>query len=210
MKSHYNDAIMSAMATQITSLMIVYLTVCSNTNQRKHQRKHQSSTSLAFARGIHRWPVNSRHKGPVTFKIFPFDDVIMRFTLQGDKFVRNNQRFNRTLNKNMHPSVASINCCPSQKFSLNMSNIYSSWPVMSKWYLRHYDSYLQCPFIYTNAGKGVRSYKRDSIYVFWGLVYGKLTEELCLLSFDYLIILCPLGLDWLRSHLRFIWWLSAI
>ena len=41
------------------------------------QRKHQSSTSLAFVRGIHQWPVNSPHKGPVTLKMFPFDDVIM-------------------------------------------------------------------------------------------------------------------------------------
>ena len=38
------------------------------------QRKHQSSASLAFVR----WPVNSPHKGPVTRKMFPFDDVIMR------------------------------------------------------------------------------------------------------------------------------------
>ena len=41
------------------------------------QRKHQSSTSLAFVRGIHRWPVNSPHKWPVARKMFPFDDVIM-------------------------------------------------------------------------------------------------------------------------------------
>ena len=41
------------------------------------QRKHQSSASLTFARGIDRWPVNTPHKGPVTRKIFPFDDVIM-------------------------------------------------------------------------------------------------------------------------------------
>ena len=27
--------------------------------------------------GIHRWPVNSPHKGTVTRKMFPFDDVIM-------------------------------------------------------------------------------------------------------------------------------------
>ena len=40
------------------------------------QRKHQSSASLAFVRGIHRRPVNSPHKGPVTRKMFPFDDVI--------------------------------------------------------------------------------------------------------------------------------------
>ena len=42
-----------------------------------HLRKHQSSASLAFVREIHRWPVNSPHKGPVTRGIFPFDDVIM-------------------------------------------------------------------------------------------------------------------------------------
>ena len=70
---HYNDVIMGAMASQITSLTIVYLTVHSGTDQ----RKHQSSASLTFMRGIHRWPVNSPHKWPVTRKIFPFDDVIM-------------------------------------------------------------------------------------------------------------------------------------
>ena len=41
------------------------------------QRKHQSSVSLAFVRGIHRWSGNSPHKWPVTWKMFPFDDVIM-------------------------------------------------------------------------------------------------------------------------------------
>ena len=65
---------MSAMASQITTLMIVYSTVYWGTDQ----RKHQSSASTAFVRGIHRWPVNSPHKGPVTRETFPFDDVIMR------------------------------------------------------------------------------------------------------------------------------------
>ena len=63
---------MSAMASQITSLTIVYSTVYSGVDQ----RKHQSPASLAFVRGIHWWPVNSPHKGPVTRKILPFDDVI--------------------------------------------------------------------------------------------------------------------------------------
>ena len=58
-RSHYNDVIMSAMASRITSLAIVYSTVYSSTDQ----RKHQSSASLPFVRGIHRWPVNSPHKG---------------------------------------------------------------------------------------------------------------------------------------------------
>ena len=70
---HNCDVIMGAMASQITSLMIVYATAHSGADQ----RKHQSTTSLAFVRGIHRWPVNSPHKRPVTRKIFPFDDVIM-------------------------------------------------------------------------------------------------------------------------------------
>ena len=61
---HYNDVTMRAMASQVTSLTIVYSNVYSGTDQ----RKHQSSTSLAFVRGIHRWPVNSPHKGPVTCK----------------------------------------------------------------------------------------------------------------------------------------------
>ena len=70
---HYGDVIMSAMASQITSFTIVYSTVYSGTDQ----RKHQSSASLAFVRGIHRSPVNSPHKVLVTRKMFPFDDVIM-------------------------------------------------------------------------------------------------------------------------------------
>ena len=64
---------MDTMASQITSLTVVYSTVYSGADQ----RKHQSAASLAFVRGIHRWPVNSPHKWPVTRKMFPFDDVIM-------------------------------------------------------------------------------------------------------------------------------------
>ena len=64
---------MSVMASQITCLTIVYSTVYSGADQ----RKHQSCASLAFVRGIHRWPVNSPHKGPVARKMYPFDDVIM-------------------------------------------------------------------------------------------------------------------------------------
>ena len=70
---HCSDVIMSAMASQITSLMFVYSTVYSGADQ----RKHQNSASLAFLMGIHRWPVNSPHKGPVTGIILPYDDVIM-------------------------------------------------------------------------------------------------------------------------------------
>ena len=69
---HYHDVIMSATSSQIISLTIVYSTIYSGTDQ-----THISSTSLAFVWGIHRWLVNSPHKGPVTQKMFPFDDVIM-------------------------------------------------------------------------------------------------------------------------------------
>ena len=58
---------MSAMAFQITSLTIVYSTVYSGADQ----RKHQSSVSLAFVRGIHRWPVNPPTKGQQRWKCFP-------------------------------------------------------------------------------------------------------------------------------------------
>ena len=68
-----SDVIIGAMASQITSITIVYSTIYSVADQ----RKHQSSASLAFVWGIHRWPVNSPHKGPVTRKMFPFDNVIM-------------------------------------------------------------------------------------------------------------------------------------
>ena len=55
---------MGPVASQITSLIIVYSTVYSGADQ----RKHQSSASLSFVRGIPRWPVNSPHKWPVTRK----------------------------------------------------------------------------------------------------------------------------------------------
>ena len=70
---HYTDVIMGAMASQITCVSIVYSIFCSDADQ----RKYQSSPSLTFVRGIHRWPVNSPYKGAVTRKMFPLDDVIM-------------------------------------------------------------------------------------------------------------------------------------
>ena len=68
---YYSDVIMTPMASQVTVALFDNSTVCSGADQ----RKHQSSVSLAFVRGIHWWPVNSPHKGPVTRKIF--DDVII-------------------------------------------------------------------------------------------------------------------------------------
>ena len=65
---HYSVVIMTVMVSQITGVSIVYSTVCAGADQ----RKHQSSASLAFVRGIRRCLVNSLHLGPVTPKMFLF------------------------------------------------------------------------------------------------------------------------------------------
>ena len=78
-RSHYSDVIMSAMEAQIASVSIVCWPVGSGTDQ----RKNQSVASLAFVRRIHRWPMNSPHKRPVTRKMFSFNDVIMLFLSSG-------------------------------------------------------------------------------------------------------------------------------
>ena len=77
---YYSDVIIGTMGSRITNVSIVYSTVCSGANQ----RKNQSSASLAFVRGIHRWPVNSPHKEPVTRRMLPFDDVIMQWSISND------------------------------------------------------------------------------------------------------------------------------
>ena len=64
---HYNDVIMGAIASQTTSLSIIYPTIYSDADQ----RKHQSSMSLAFVWGIHRAQRASNAEK------FSFDDVIM-------------------------------------------------------------------------------------------------------------------------------------
>ena len=56
---HYGDVKMGSIASQITSLTIVYSTVYSDADQ----RKHQSSASLAFARGIYRYRWIPRTEG---------------------------------------------------------------------------------------------------------------------------------------------------
>ena len=64
---HYNDAIMGAIASQITCPAIVYSIVYSDADQ----RKHPSPASLALCESPHKWPV--------TRKMFPFNDVIVVF-----------------------------------------------------------------------------------------------------------------------------------
>ena len=64
---------MSTMESQITSLTIVYSIFSLGADK----KKHQSAESLAFGRGIRRWPVDYPQTEPATRKMFPFDDVIM-------------------------------------------------------------------------------------------------------------------------------------
>ena len=64
---------MSTMSSQITGASIACSNVCSGA----HKKTHQNSASLTFVKGIQQSPVDSPHKGPVTQKLFPFDDIIM-------------------------------------------------------------------------------------------------------------------------------------
>ena len=82
-EDHDCDVIMSAIASQITCVLIVCSRIYSGTDQ----RKHQSSASEVFVMGIHRWPMYSPHKGPVTRKMFLFDDVIVCNSIFNDKAV---------------------------------------------------------------------------------------------------------------------------
>ena len=105
--AHYTDVRMSVMGSQITSVSIVCSTVCSGADQ----RKNQSFASLAFVRGIHQWPVNSPHKGPVMRKMFPFDDVIMS---QGKVRGKSRNLFQPTL---WQPWLGQSSYCPSGQSS---------------------------------------------------------------------------------------------
>ena len=112
--NHYDDVIMTTIASQTTSLTVVYSIVNSGVDQ----RKHQSSASLAFVWGIHRRPVNSPHKWPVTRKMFPFDDVIM---LDGKYHMRTNvpDAGIRGRDKYLHPTIsAGFDYLPSPLYLL--------------------------------------------------------------------------------------------
>ena len=115
---HYDDVIMSTIASQITSLTIVYSTVYSDADQ----RKHQSSASLAFVWGIHRGPVNSPHKWPVTRKMFPFEDVIMWCWIEDMSQSADSRE------KSIHAGIVSLfmnYAIPrKQLFSINFLSIY--------------------------------------------------------------------------------------
>ena len=106
---------MGAIVSQITSLTIIFSTVYLDTAQ----RKHQSSASLAFVWGIHRWPVNSPHKWPVTRKMFPFDDVIMEPVIS-------------QLTDNASPSLNELPFTSIQSFYAKFTWIFTKIAIFSK------------------------------------------------------------------------------
>ena len=128
---------MSTMASQITGLTIVYPIVYLSADQ----RKHQSSALLAFVRGIHLRPVNSRHKGLVTRKMCPFDDVIMNKCC-GYKSIRNgywtSNKFSGTyyinfiaaaiFNSLTHWRCCCNFCCVGRVIHISLSNLTTIVP----------------------------------------------------------------------------------
>ena len=70
--NHYNDVTTGAMASQITSLTVVYSTVCSG-RSKKTSKLRVTGLCAGISLGTGEFP----HKWPVTRKMFPFDDVIM-------------------------------------------------------------------------------------------------------------------------------------
>ena len=123
---------MSATASQITSLTIVYSTVYSGADQ----RKHQSYASLAFVREIHRWPVNSPHKGPVARKIFQFDHVIMCLNINGNARGNSpqvNQEFNKNTRTIMTLDIDSSICSIDSKVC---KFVFKNWaPGICRWHI---------------------------------------------------------------------------
>ena len=69
---NYTDVIMNCPGVSIRRQLH-----CLFNHVLKRTSRKTSKFRVTFVRGIHRWPVDSPHKGPVKRKIFPFDDVIM-------------------------------------------------------------------------------------------------------------------------------------
>ena len=98
------------MTSQVTSESVVYSTVYI-----ADQRKHISPESLVFVRGIHWSPMNSPDKGPVTRKMFPFDDVII-------------QR-----GTNLYCYRTTTQCCTINAKAMKVAEKELKWKVYLRW-----------------------------------------------------------------------------
>ena len=146
---------MNTMASQNTSITIIYSTVYSDIDQ----RKHQSSASLAFVRVglIHRWPVNS-HTGTVTRKMFPFDDVIIWLLNAKPLLICPLVVFNQRW---------SIWKLCERKFRRQIARILLGNVTMSVYSLNqriHRASKSSCP---SSAHVGLHTISRDHFYSWW-------------------------------------------
>ena len=123
---------MGTIASQITSLAIVYSIVYSSADQ----RKYQSSASLAFVRGIHRGPVNSPHKWTVTREMFPFDDVIM-CTIPGTHGFLTILKWAICFNSKQNPKISSWHL-------VMLSNVFAHLRVtlFERYFPQTYNQYL--------------------------------------------------------------------
>ena len=145
-------------ASQITNILTVCSAICSGT----HQTIHQSSALLAFVRGIHRWPVDSPHKGPVTRKMAPFDDVIMWSVEQcsGIHGVSNHQHLDRLLScLSRRPSKTTSKLC--------VTSLCEGNPPVTGGYLSQ------------------RASNAENISIWWrhhGCIYFHFSEEKCNIS----------------------------
>ena len=122
---HYNDVTMSKIASQITNLTIVYSTVYSGPDQ----TNHQSSASLAFVRGIHRGPVNSPHKWPVTRKMFPFGDVIISTNKSNASGVKELVRWSHANEPKIRHSLPLQTCITTKFYNLQIKIIVNKYDL---------------------------------------------------------------------------------
>ena len=151
---------MSAMASQINGISIV----CSTVYLGADQRKYQSFASLSFVRGIHRWPVNSPHKWPVTRKMFPIDGVSMDSSW---RFVRNRNCYHDVI-KWKHfprywPFVRGIHRSPvnSPHKGQRRGALICAWT--NGWANHQYDSDLRCHCAHYDVTVMVHIYKIPTV-----------------------------------------------
>ena len=117
-RDHYSDVRMSAMVSQINSVSIIFSTVCSGADQRKHHSS--ASLSLTVRRSL-----NPPHKGPVTRKMFPFNDVIMFLEISlaiindviGSKMIMQNNRKSKQFRRKPAVSGGASGATVNTKFA---------------------------------------------------------------------------------------------